>query len=986
MPNAPRNFDYSLTLNGDLTIPYNMLTVGSITIDSSNGKITATNFAGDGSLLTDLSSANMAGVLLLDGTRVMTGTLAINRAGTHLQFQESGTAQWHIESVSGALRIVQTGVNTPLTFAATTGNATFASALTVSGNLTVSGTGTHSFGGNITATGKVITAATINATSNLQENGTNLSAKYLGISAKATDSNLLDGLDSLSFLKADGTVSLAGNLTFSGDNRILNLATGGATSKNRFIIGEEGTYGLGLEWDSGVAVSFLGFYNTSVTGTPTSTWGTINVQSGVFNWIGTLEHNGNAVWDAGNFDPATKANTTTTISAGSGLTGGGSLATNRTLSVSFGGTGTATTASHSDHTHDYTAVFLGIAAKAADSDKLDNLNSTQFLRSDTSTTLTGNLTFSGDNRILNLANGATTSKNRFIIGEQGLFGLGLEWDGATSVSLLGFNNTSVTGVPTSTWGTMNVQTGVFNWTGALQHNGYTIYDTNNLDLSIYVTTGTNQWTGNAFLVTGTLYIGDNNPSYQNPGDIVIRDGRVGGGMPVIHLDGDSSGSVDSTNVKSYIAGNGNANFLGTVSVNTLQVTNTSMVTNLNANTVGGKTEAELVKIEDILDLTSYGVNDGKLVTQKAVTPGMSVDVNIGTVYTDSGRRYKSTVPVNMVIDTADATNPRHDIIYLKGSSTGASESTVGKAVGTPAASPVDPPTVPSDAVVLARVVVTPNLGTILNANIEDIRQWRPIRYDQTNNIFIADTDITASGDITGSTFYGSGAGLTSIPDTALTSNIMKLATAQTITANKTFSAAANLYFAGGTTYYVNTSGTAKFNAITAATTLTVTGNTTLTGTLTVNNSIFYNDVSRYWLATATNYGIYWDTTNNILRFDGAGTSRFSVDLDNGNTTITGTLNMNNASITAIQNIQIADPGPNEGIEWLTGNGWKIYESPNDLVTNTGGNMQFVTGSTRRMTIDTAGNLDVTGNSVSVASKFSMEYNATEDSLDFVYIG
>lgn len=42
---------------------------------------------------------------------------------------------------------------------------------------------------------------------------------------------------------------------------------------------------------------------------------------------------------------------TTTISAGSGLTGGGDLSANRTLAVSFAGSGTATTVARSDHGH-----------------------------------------------------------------------------------------------------------------------------------------------------------------------------------------------------------------------------------------------------------------------------------------------------------------------------------------------------------------------------------------------------------------------------------------------------------------------------------------------------------------------------------------------------------------------------------------------------------------------------------------------------------
>jgi hypothetical protein len=78
-------------------------------------------------------------------------------------------------------------------------------------------------------------------------------------------------------------------------------------------------------------------------------------------------------------------------------------------------------------------------------------------------------------------------------------------------------------------------------------------------------------------------------------------------------------------------------------------------------------------------------------------------------------------------------------------------------------------------------------------------------------------------------------------------------------------------------------------------------------------------------------------------------------------TFTGNINMSNANIDNINALSFNDPGPNEGISWLNGNLWKIYESPDDLITNTSGNLQFVTGSTRRATIDTTGSLTVTGN-------------------------
>lgn len=72
------------------------------------------------------------------------------------------------------------------------------------------------------------------------------------------------------------------------------------------------------------------------------------------------------------------------------------------------------------------------------------------------------------------------------------------------------------------------------------------------------------------------------------------------------------------------------------------------------------------------------------------------------------------------------------------------------------------------------------------------------------------------------------------------------------------------------------------------------------------------------------------------------------------------LDMNNYNITNVNHLTFNDAGPNEGIEWLGGNGWKIYESPDNLTTNGAGNLQFVTGSTRRMTIQSDGDVDVEG--------------------------
>ena len=105
-----------------------------------------------------------------------------------------------------------------------------------------------------------------------------------------------------------------------------------------------------------------------------------------------------------------------------------------------------------------------------------------------------------------------------------------------------------------------------------------------------------------------------------------------------------------------------------------------------------------------------------------------------------------------------------------------------------------------------------------------------------------------------------------------------------------------------------------------------------------------------------------------------GTSNAGVDLINGGfrfmdaarnleniTSIsTSSINLNNGDINNVNAITINDPGVSEGISWLAGNLWKIYESPDNL-TNAAGNLQIVTNATRRATFYTDGSFEVTNN-------------------------
>jgi len=112
-------------------------------------------------------------------------------------------------------------------------------------------------------------------------------------------------------------------------------------------------------------------------------------------------------------------------------------------------------------------------------------------------------------------------------------------------------------------------------------------------------------------------------------------------------------------------------------------------------------------------------------------------------------------------------------------------------------------------------------------------------------------------------------------------------------------------------------------------------------------------------------GATFNTSDGVITFTKNDGGIYNVDIDGRYlTAVTGTasgqLNMNNFNIIGVNSIIIGDPGPGEGISWGGGSGWSIWESPNDLTTNTSGNLQFVKNGTRVMTIDTSNNVSVLG--------------------------
>ena len=93
---------------------------------------------------------------------------------------------------------------------------------------------------------------------------------------------------------------------------------------------------------------------------------------------------------------------------------------------------------------------------------------------------------------------------------------------------------------------------------------------------------------------------------------------------------------------------------------------------------------------------------------------------------------------------------------------------------------------------------------------------------------------------------------------------------------------------------------------------------------------------------------------------------------NGTLHMNGTILMSNFDITEVNRIVINDPGPTEGIHWGGGNGWQISECPDNMSTNSSGNLQFATGYggtlVRRVTMTTSGTLNATGDVIAYSDK------------------
>ena len=367
------------------------------------------------------------------------------------------------------------------------------------------------------------------------------------------------------------------------------------------------------------------------------------------------------------------------------------------------------------------------AGSGLDADLLDGLNSTQFLRSDTSGTLSGDLTLTGylqnNNNGIRFGN-STWSRNN---GEAKVLGEIYDANSTSGNSRLMIH---------SRLGKVNLY---IDGDIYLDEGQYKAWHAGNLSP---VTTGDDQSTGNNFTVKGMLYVGNSTTT----GDVAIHNGTSG---YTIHLDGNSSGKINASTVKVYIKGNGDAEFAGTVTANRLVITDNMkpLVANLNAERLNGMESRDFDTPVTNTEIGGWGVVSG--LELKATTPPSSdVLITAGVVYASSGRRF-DIAQHQLAQPPASATYDRWDAIYVQGPSEVEGRTKVIQGVAS--ATPVKP-TIPADGVLLGYVYKRQNVNDITDGMsgtfdaLEDARMWKDVRYYRGSGMEIAGYT-KVSGDI-----------------------------------------------------------------------------------------------------------------------------------------------------------------------------------------------------------------------------------------------
>lgn len=525
--------------------------------------------------------------------------------------------------------------------------------------------------------------------STLTWNGTTVWTAGNQGSGSGLDADKLDGLDSLAFVKKDGTVAMTGNLTVP--NIIANGGMFTVTSNVTDIVNNSTWYGFGrsnlnLSGETNGTVQYAGYFG-------------VNIKTGghelIIPRLGTnMTYDGNIVWHSGN------------MGSGSNL----------------------------------------------DADKLDGHDSSYFAyvgQNHLFNNMGGGASYDtvdfntlgtiGEYRFINLNASGTVNKPNdtgygyyFGMGGGDVSGRGFQLLGSSSKNLY-FREMS-NQVWVKLWNDQNM--------GSSSGLNADMVDSVHASQLVRNDT-TNQAVGSGFTMSGNAYVGGSSSN----GALYIR---TGSGSYGIQLAGDNS--AQQSGVGSYINANGTANFSGTMTANTIAVTSTALVNNLNAQMINSVKEPQIAKNLSVYELGGMGVYLGAQVQAQGV-PNMTVQMTAGTVYTNTGMRVVINSGGSIAFSTPSATYNRIDSVYVQGSSAGANEGVITVMQGIAQSTPVAP-TIPSDGVLLANVTIRQNAGSILSTDITDMRVWKPIytvgqNTYTTNKLYVQGMlDSTVGGTIT----------------------------------------------------------------------------------------------------------------------------------------------------------------------------------------------------------------------------------------------
>lgn len=231
------------------------------------------------------------------------------------------------------------------------------------------------------------------------------------------------------FIRNTTDESISGFKTFANTTILQSTTTGQSAAKViRNFDTADATPALIVATD-GESNDIIAEFRANSTGASVDISDTGNSSDSVFQVLGTGNVNADGTITAAAFsgdldynditNPPTIGNSTITIAAGDDLTGGGAFGVNQvnneTITINHGDTSTLNgayggnndgvviediTVDDNGHvtavgTRDLDTRFLGISAKAADSELLDGLNSTQFIRADANDVTTGTFQTAG---------------------------------------------------------------------------------------------------------------------------------------------------------------------------------------------------------------------------------------------------------------------------------------------------------------------------------------------------------------------------------------------------------------------------------------------------------------------------------------------------------------------------------------------------------------------------------------------------------------